>query len=272
MPEPVPLDVWRSCGIAVPGIAHWRQALPCQDAVFWCSTPRPVLALSDGAGSSAASHLGSQALVSALARLASSLDDALHDWLDEPPAAGSAHARIWAERLRRHATGVLEDLARTERRAVRDLRATALLAIFGSRQIMCWHIGDGAIVARRRGQLEVISTGVKGEFSNQTVFADAAKIEDVRVTILPAEEVTALALLSDGGAERLVSTRGDRVAARLGAWFDELAVGTLSADRLAVAFHEPAMWERTTLDDRSIVAAARMSTSASTSPTLEAAR
>ena len=67
------------------------------------------------------------------------------------------------------------------------------------------------------------------------------------------------ALMSDGGAERLVSHDGSKVANRLGEWLDDVAEQRFAIDRIALAFHEPAMWERTSLDDRSIVLAARPS-------------
>jgi hypothetical protein len=63
--------------------------------------------------------------------------------------------------------------------------------------------------------------------------------------------------MSDGGAERLVSYDGSKVANRLGEWLDDVAEQRFATDRIALAFHEPAMWERTSLDDRSIALAAR---------------
>jgi len=81
---------------------------------------------------------------------------------------------------------------------------------------------------------------------------------DVQFGLLPSADLQGLALMSDGGAEKLVAHDGSRVAARMGAWFDELAQQMLSPEKIALAYHEPAMWERTTLDDRSIVLAARV--------------
>lgn len=256
-PQPVPLDAWRLDGVAVAGLAHWRQGLPCQDAVAQRRRPRPILALSDGAGSAAVSHLGAARLVEGLCRFVMSLEDVIAAWLDAPDTPDEATARIWSQRLLAHAAGLLEDLAERERRPVKDFRATALLVILGQHRIFCWQVGDGAIVAQRGERLEIVSSGVKGEFANQTVFVDAARTEDVRHAVLAAADVTALALMSDGGAERLVASHGGQVAALLGQWFDDLADGRLRPDRLAVAYHEPRMWERTSLDDRGIVMAAR---------------
>lgn len=257
LPTLVPLDSWQMGGVAVTGLAHWRQGLPCQDAVAWRSHPRPILALSDGAGSAAASHQGSALLVQGLTRFVMSMEDAIAAWLDTPAMPDTTTASIWSQRLLAHATGLLEDLAERERRPVKDFRATALLTLVGRQQVFCWQVGDGAIIAQCNDALTVVSTGVKGEFANQTVFVDAARAEEVCYAILPTAEVTGLALMSDGGAERLVAAHSGKIATRLDRWLAALSDRQLCADQLAVAYHEAPMWERTSLDDRAIVMAAR---------------
>lgn len=260
--EPVPLSAWQLCGEAVIGLAHRRKGLPCQDAIAYRSTPRPILALSDGAGSAAVSELGARALVAGISRFLMSLEDDLAPWLDDTDATPPEQTGRWASRLLRHAQGVLEDLARSERRNVRDLRGTLLLAVIGMRQTFWWQVGDGAIVVRHANGLRALGTASrsKGEFVNQTCFVDIADIEMVQYGVLPTPSVIGLALLSDGGAEKLVAHDGSQVATRLGDWFDAVADNSFPPDRIALAFHEPAMWERTNLDDRSVVFAAKRKT------------
>lgn len=257
--EPVPLSAWHLCGEAVIGLAHRRKGLPCQDAIACRSTPRPILALSDGAGSAAVSELGARAMVAGISRFLMSLEDDLAPWLDDTDATPSDQTGRWAGRLLRHAQGILDDLARSERRNVRDLRGTLLLAVIGMRQAFWWQVGDGAIVVRHADGLHALGTPVssKGEFANQTCFVDIADIGTVQYGVLPTSELIGLALMSDGGAEKLVAHDGSQVAARLGEWFDAVADDRFPPDRIALAFHEPAMWERTNLDDRSVVFAAR---------------
>lgn len=257
--EPVPLSAWHLCGEAVIGLAHRRKGLPCQDAIACRSTPRPILALSDGAGSAAVSELGARAMVAGISRFLMSLEDDLAPWLDDTDATPPDQTRRWAGRLLRHAQGVLDDLARSERRNVRDLRGTLLLAVIGMRQTFWWQVGDGAIVIRHADGLRALGTPAssKGEFANQTCFVDIADIGMVQYGVLPTTELIGLALMSDGGAEKLVAHDGSQVAARLGEWFDAVADDRFPPDRIALAFHEPAMWERTNLDDRSVVFAAR---------------
>ncbi|MDA8154231.1 MAG: PP2C family serine/threonine-protein phosphatase [Acidithiobacillus sp.] len=258
-PLSTPMTAWQICGDTVIGLAHRRKGLPCQDAVAFRQSQRPILALSDGAGSAAISERGAQALVIGVTRLMRTMEDDLSPWLDSENDASQAQATRWAERLRLHAYGLLADLARTERRDMRDVRATLQVAIIGERHIFWWKVGDGAIVARSSERLWSLGNQAssKGEFANETCFADTASTSDVQFGILSAAEIFGIALMSDGGAERLVSCDGNKVATRLGEWLNDVAEQRFVVDRIALAFHEPAMWERTSLDDRSIVLAAR---------------
>lgn len=256
---PTPLSSWQLCGDAVIGLAHRRKGLPCQDAVALRNSPRPILALSDGAGSAAISERGAQALVTGITRFMLTLEDELASWLDGDEDATQTQATRWAKRLRQHAHGLLTDLAQAERREVRDVRATLLVAVVGERHIFWWKVGDGAIVARNSENMWSLGNqaSAKGEFANQTCFVDTACASDVQFGLLPAQEILGIAMMSDGGAEKLVAHDGSKVANRLGEWLDAVAEQKFAIDKIALAFHEPAMWERTSLDDRSIVLAAR---------------
>ncbi len=260
-PLPTPMTDWQLCGDTVIGLAHRRKGLPCQDAVAFHQSQRPILALSDGAGSAAISERGAQALVIGVTRLLRTMEDDLSPWLDGEDDASQAQSTRWAERLRLHAKGLLADLASAERRDVRDVRATLQVAVIGERHIFWWKVGDGAIVARKSEGLWSLGNqaSAKGEFANQTCFVDAASASDMQFGILSTQEVFGIALMSDGGAEKLVSYDGSKVANRLGEWLDDVAAQRFAIDRIALAFHEPAMWERTSMDDRSIVLAARPS-------------
>lgn len=258
-PLPVPLSAWQVCGVAVTGLAHHRKGLPCQDAVTWHQRPRVVLALSDGAGSAVISERGAAALVRGMSRFVLSLEDAVSSWLDQAGDHAADGVPSWSRRLLAHAQGLLEDLAQVERRSVRDVRATLQLVVLGTEHSFWWQVGDGTIVIQSSNGLQALSSPsqAKGEFANQTCFVDVAKVADVQCGLLSTAEVQGLALMSDGGAEKLVASDGSRVSTRLSSWFDDLACHALSAEKLAVAYHEPAMNERTTLDDRSVLLAAR---------------
>lgn len=255
----VSLAAWHVSGDAVMGLAHRRGGVPCQDAVAYCGRPRPILALSDGAGSAPASDRGAKVLVVGIRRLLTTFEDDMVAALDHADRVTPAWAERWSEMLRRHAQGLLADLSQQERRDVRDLRATLLVAVIGERHTFWWKVGDGAVVARTASGMRALGNPLetKGEFANQTCFVDGAESRDVQSGLLHTSEVFGIALMSDGGAERLVSSDGAKVAKRLGHWLDSVARQAFSTDSIALAFHEPAMWERTSLDDRSIVLAAR---------------
>lgn len=258
-PLPIPLAAWQLCGDVVTGLAHRRKGLPCQDAVAVRNAPRPILALSDGAGSAPISERGAQALVSGITRFLLSLEDALAPWLDGEGETSPEQVKCWSERLRLHARGLLVDLAQAERRDLHDVRATLQVVVVGEHHVFWWKVGDGAIVARNPEGMWSLGNlaSAKGEFANQTCFVDMASGNDVQSGILPTREVSGIALMSDGGAEKLVSHDGSKIATRLGTWLNEVAEQRFTIDRIALAFHEPAMWERTSLDDRSILLAAR---------------
>ncbi len=262
-PEPcaVNLSDWNLTGEAIVGLAHRRNGLPCQDAVAWRHQSRPILVLSDGAGSAAASELGAAALVTGMARLLTTMEDALAPWLDScgDEAMLQQRSAQWSIRLLLHAQGLLQDLAQTERRSVRDLRATLLVAVVGRQHLYWWQVGDGTAVIQHAQGLRALGTPgqSKGEFANQTCFVDMASAADVQCGLLPCAEVFGIALMSDGGAEKLVAHDGSKVAGRMNQWFADVTRQALTPDKIALAYHDPSMWERTTLDDRSIVLAAR---------------
>lgn len=244
------------------GISHHRTNLPCQDAVAWRSKPRPILALADGAGSAVVSERGALALVDGMSRFLESLEEDVAGWLDSPHQANAnldATNAHWSRRLLAHAKGLLVDLSRAERRDVRDFRSTLLLAVLGTERIFWWQLGDGTIAVRNEGSLRTLGdiACAKGEFANQTLFVDIARVEDVQYGTLSTHTVSGIALMSDGGAEKLVARDGSAVAARLGIWLDAVAENRLHAGEISVAYHDPKMWERTTLDDRAVVLCAR---------------
>jgi hypothetical protein len=84
----------------------------------------------------------------------------------------------------------------------RDFAATLVLAITTSRRTMIAHVGDGAVVARdAQGAWKALSWPEHGEYAAMTYFVTDETPDHVRIC-RHSEEVTALALFSDG-IERL---------------------------------------------------------------------
>lgn len=270
-PKPVkqwfaPTDEWQALFEAVVGLAH-RDAnppLPCQDTALADSKLRPIVIVADGAGSSAVSEIGSQAVVSGLSRLLNTLAQQVSDLLDKPDVTAK-QARSFALLLVKHALGILEDLAVRHRRPLKDFRCTLLLAIHGQHHTLWVKIGDGALVAEHmqledeqlKPRLFTLGEVGKGEFANLTTFIDEhLQPEDVQTGLHPSLLVTGLAAMSDGAADRLVSNDGGRVADQVASWLHLLRQGKLKRRTLTRAFYADSFTKGTTGDDCSIALAA----------------
>ena len=254
---------------AVAGLAHRNRNLPCQDAAQAVSHPRTALVLADGAGSSAVSEIGAQAVVRSTLRLLDTLDKPLSAWLDRDGPEPQQEARTWGLLLVKHAIGTLKDLAAEHRRELRDFRCTLLVAVVGRQHLLWLKVGDGAIVLEKRqrqtdgqGQttwaheLGTLGEQGKGEFANQTQFLDALTPDDVQIGCLPTELVSGLALMSDGAAEKLVANDGSRVAPRISTLLAQLRQDKLHRSVLTRMFYQDDFLTGTSGDDRSIALAA----------------
>lgn len=268
---PVKLDAqrtWQAQHEAVVGLTHRNASppMPCQDAAFSRSLPRPLLIVADGAGSAALSEVGSQAVVSGLARLLHTLDRQVAGLLDEqsdtPDPALEQQARNFALLLVKHAKGILDDLAEQQRRPARDFRCTLLLIVAGQQRALWLKIGDGALVFERRSRLadghlqaELGCLGAlgKGEFANITQFiGDRLSPADVQSGLLELQDISGLAAMSDGAAEKLIAQDGSRVARQLEHWLTALRQGRLPRRDLTRSFYSDAFCSGSTGDDCSI--------------------
>lgn len=277
-PPPPPPPVWLAQYEAVVGLSHrnMQPPLPCQDAALARVLPRPLVIVADGAGSSAVSELGAQAVVGGLARLLHTLDRQVAQLLDEPAQPRHEETgRNLALLLVKHAKGLLDDLAATHRRALRDFRCTLLLAVAGRAQMLWLKVGDGALVLQRRASpalaphpeatpqesglsLQVLGHEGKGEFANQTQFVDDSLRPDaVQSALVPAADIAGLVAMSDGAAEKLVSHDGQRVAGQIGLWLDALRQDRLPRRTLTRSFYSDSFCSGSTGDDCSLALLAR---------------
>ncbi|TFH88284.1 protein phosphatase 2C domain-containing protein [Billgrantia azerbaijanica] len=273
--EPSASDApWRGLATAVAGLAHLEAEppLPCQDAALAMVAPRPLLVVADGAGSAPASDRGARAVTRALRRLLDTLEGQVAALLDAPVAPDDGTDRQLALLLVKHARGVLDDVAEAQRREVRDLRCTLLVALVGRARLLWLKVGDGAIVVERAvpvtteaedepalaPELTTLGESGRGEFANQTTFVDAHLApEQVQSGSLAMAGITGLALMSDGAAEKLVAHDGSRVAGQLSHWLDDLRQGRLRQRDLVRRFYSDAFCRGTSGDDRSLALLAR---------------
>ncbi|MDR1835550.1 MAG: protein phosphatase 2C domain-containing protein [Fusobacteriaceae bacterium] len=258
-PAPVPAEeAWKATGESVVGLAHRRGTtpLPCQDAHAIGNKSRLILAVCDGAGSAALSELGARRLSEGTVRLLTSLEPLLRALLDQNLTCVTEH--ILAEMVHRHAAGQLRDLAAEFRRAPGDFKTTLLLFVSGVKFGFWLKVGDGEIVEEKKNRLFRIGTSYKGEYSNETVFIDGQlRFEQVQYGLRDMKNVTGLALMTDGAAERLVSYDGRNIAGRLSDYFQKLRGEKLSREDLYKFFTDPGAWTGTTQDDKTLVLGAR---------------
>lgn len=252
---------WQACYEAVTGLAH-RDAnppLPCQDSSLGLATPRPAVIVADGAGSSAVSELGAQAVTIGLARLLNTLEKQLAELLDKESQEDKL--RPFGLLLVKHAKGILDDLAAQHRRPQKDFRCTLLLLVQGKERLLWVKVGDGALVTERltlkqdtlHPELVALGELGKGEFANHTTFIDDhLQPDSVQTGTCASAYITGFAAMSDGAADRLVSNDGKRVSDQISDWLHELRQGKLKRRALTRLFSSEQFTRGTSGDDASI--------------------
>ncbi|MCX8489443.1 MAG: PP2C family serine/threonine-protein phosphatase [Cyclobacteriaceae bacterium] len=253
---------------AIAGTKHLNSTpvVPCQDAAISGIYPKPFVIVADGAGSSAMSDIGAQTVVTSLSRLLETLEQEVSGLLDQSNQTAE-QSRRFALMLTKHARGVLIDLAKMQRRPVKDFRCTLLLAILGKANLLWLKVGDGALVKEeirvlpddsRELILETLGDVGKGDFANETTFIDEhLRVEDVKSGILSSNNISGLAAMSDGSALALVSHDGTKVAARISKWFNDLRSGKLKKHIITSSFYDSDFSRRAMGDDCSIALVAR---------------
>lgn len=246
--------VWVAAEAAVVGAAHLRLSppKPCQDAALADETCRPVIVVADGAGSAAVSHLGASCVVTAVRRLVRTLDADFALALDTGEPSFELGEDL-AGKIIAHAAGTLDDLAMTHQRATEDFRCTLLAWVLGTERSMWVKVGDGALVADCEGELRYVGPVGKGEYVNQTCFVGPGLArEQWSWGGISTATIGGVVAMSDGAADRLVSSNGDRVAQAVGKLIH--ALGTGRADRRHVfdLLADRSMWKGSGGDDKSI--------------------
>lgn len=245
---------WVAAEAAVVGAAHLRLVppKPCQDAALADEAGRPLVVVADGAGSAALSHLGASCVVTAVRRLVRTLDADFAMALDAgEPTFGIGEDL--AGKIVAHAAGALDDLAITHQRPTEDFRCTLLAWVLGTERSMWVKVGDGALVAQCEGGLRCVGPVGKGEYANQTCFIGPGLAREQWCWGgISTATIEGVAAMSDGAADRLVSSNGERVAQAMGKLLH--AVGTGRADRRHVfgLLADGSMWKGSSGDDKSI--------------------
>ena len=251
---------WAVIGESVVGMSHRRTSPPigCQDANHATTTPRTIVVVCDGAGSSNVSEVGARELSRGIVRLCSAMDWAVARLLDAPAPGEGFSADDLAIAIHRYAVQLIVDLSAEHKREARDFRTTLLLMLTGVSQTFWLRVGDGEIVGELDGALTRIGEPTKGEYANETVFVDERlPFSSVIHGLVRSDVLTGFAVMSDGAAERLVSGGGTSVARRLSKYIADLRVGALTRDKLFLFLNDYEAWKGTTHDDKTLVVAAR---------------
>lgn len=191
--------IWRGFGASATGTAHGERGTPCQDAHALVELPGGglVVAVADGAGSASHSEQGAWIAVETAADAAAA---AVAEGGSGPARSAVAAARRALEEAVSDGQSDSGDETEAEGASPRrlgDLACTLLVAVVTGDSVDAAQVGDGAIVVRRGGELEVLVPSAAGEFLNETCFLTSSGwTEDLRLR--SATAVDAVAVMSDG--------------------------------------------------------------------------
>lgn len=257
---PEPSYAWHTLSAFVPGSGHLERGVPCQDRAAAWDSPRPALAVLDGRGSSALSHEGAEAALTALREEIESLENRLRAALDEDDDDGLA-ALSWqglAQWLYTVAARVQRELASVSDRAASDYEFTLSLAIGGIRRTVWMAVGDSPLVACRSGILFLPCRLEAPEFANQTSFVQASPGHSPRLRggLIPSEGLDLIAAMSDGTASRLIDLQTQIASEAVRNLAALLTRGEIDEALLGSLLEEDA-WSEVTRDDRCLAMLAR---------------
>lgn len=253
---------WRTAYASVVGTSHAKTGAPCQDAgscrVVQAHDGRDVLlaAVADGAGSAKRSEAGAALAVGMF------LDEFGEAVVADPDLRGldQAFVAAWLDRVR---DGIAA-LADTEGLEPRDFACTFLAAVVGQSHLVCFQVGDGAIVVADQevGDYCWVFWPQHGEFANTTNFITQERVEEVLVFERSQRSIQEIALFTDG-IERLVLDLSAKSvhAPALRPIFDWLASTEPAASdgpaAALVAYLDSEHVSRRTDDDKTLVMATR---------------
>ncbi|HEV3077002.1 MAG TPA: PP2C family serine/threonine-protein phosphatase [Thermoanaerobaculia bacterium] len=266
---------WQVIAASQPGSSHLRRGERCADwfeLATWGDAL--VLAVADGAGSAARGAEGAVIAATTAAELAMA-------WVRETPAESQAKVQPGYIRdlLRKivaaflAATEGLEDSAGPATgeaasrpaggRSTADFSSTLLLAVLTPATLIVVNVGDGWLVARDpAGTLRALAARQKTEYANETFFLTSSDaVEAAVIEVLPAGELDAMALMTDGPAWFAIDLDQEAPSRPL---FEKLfgfaanaALSLMEKQRELASFLTSAAVDRKTDDDKTLVLAVR---------------
>lgn len=197
---------------SVKGPLHDTLKTPCQDAKSYKTFPGGglVIAVADGLGSAAKSQLGSQLAVETAVQ-------AYGEVIRATPPIPEFKKR--AEETLRRCVKTLEAKAQELGCPLRDLACTMILVVVDKGKVWAAHIGDGAVVARKKEGLAMVSEPGESEYANEVTPLTSDKWESAVRYGGPAEDVYELAVFTDGCQRAAFSKQGGMLTAHEGFFY-----------------------------------------------------
>lgn len=247
---------WKGVGCAVRGERHTRSGstTPCQDAFCYQEKWRPCAVVCDGAGSSELSQIASR-----------SVADNLLSWIQANPymiqkaldcASYSENEELPSLVMQRCATSLRNQSESTGLEA-QLLRTTLSLFVVGKDRSFWLCVGDSPLCVRQAEKWLCLNQNSKGEFANTTHFLELdAKRTRFQYGFIPTDAVQAVAVFTDGAAERLLGPNS-KVAPAVDRMVSDLLACELHAKDLEEFLNSSNVWKMTSGDDRTLVVMAR---------------
>ena len=150
-------------GTSVIGPLHIQLGIPCQDACAYEILPFDwgIIAVADGLGSASKSDIGAKIAVEAAVK-------AGKEFITKKKNDEIIYDEILREAVF-SARKSLETKANEEQCNLRDLACTIIIVVNYKDTISVAHIGDGAVVAKTKDNLKLISGPGESEYVNEVV-------------------------------------------------------------------------------------------------------
>jgi hypothetical protein len=250
------MRVWSFTAAKQAGTSHLRRGERCADFLAVTDVGDfMVLAVAGGAGSARCGADGATFAALQAVNLAVSA-------LFKKPPSEALLREVFQATLDDLLDMIEERRAAGEELQTADFHTTLLLAMLTADTLAVGNIGDGWAVVREEGALRTVAAPARNEYVNEPFFlASKGAIEEAAYEEVPAADLDALAILTDGAAWFAIDLESRTPSAPL---FDKLF--TFAADTSRPALERHAELEkflasdlvtRKTDDDTSLVLAVR---------------
>lgn len=188
------MNTWKGISFALRGKSHLLSGESCQDfTAIYINDRRACCVLCDGAGSAKHSLSATYSIGNYTINLFSK--------------SGIPNTQDIIKKLKER----LELLAKKKKSDIKEFSSTFLAVFIDDDSYKAIHIGDGLIGILKEKEISAISTGYKGEFSNETVFITSENIFVFESEgKLSKEGIHGFVLMSDGMQQALFDKQVNR--------------------------------------------------------------